>query len=189
MQEREPRMLKIKKNLNYLITLFTFMLTTTSVNAQQGFTAADVPKIDSLVPLEEYLSRPEKEQIPFYAFQRCAGLFLGYKYYAGATFDAEKKIQTDTTTANLGIAALLIEVNQIAERRGDTLNDLKPEFISEIQAKSSLQVQAFAFFYDDRMKANFLANGAAFSEDPLIAGDLTICGSFAEAATSIVNQD
>lgn len=57
----------------------------------QELSAEDVPAIRSLAPLEQYLQKPEEERVPAYPFLRCSGLFLGYKYYAGANFDRETR--------------------------------------------------------------------------------------------------
>ena len=164
------------------------LLTAEWARAQQVYTADDVPRIENLIPLNTYLSKPTEEQIPHYPFQRCSGLFLGYNYYTGATFDSETRQTVEVNIDNLRTSAWLIELMTLARRRGVSLDELSQAEIEGIINQSGLQVEGFAFFYDDRLEENYLTQGAAFSEDPLITGDLTICSQFAEAAIQIASQ-
>lgn len=163
------------------------LCSSTGVVAQQDYTADDVPVIEELVPLSEYLSRPVDEQIPSYLLQRCSGLHLGYKYYTGATFDEQTRELNDQNIESFRLVAAYVELARNAKRLDTEVNDLPDSLLNDLIRNSSLQIEGFAFFYDDRMRENYLSDGAAFSEDSLILSDLEICGAHSEEVRSISN--
>lgn len=77
---------------------------------------------------------------------------------------------------------ILLTMMRNASRRGLTIDDIEAAEVDQISQDLWLQINGFAFFYDDRMKANFLRDGAAFSDDKLISGDLSACRIFAQVA-------
>jgi len=158
-----------------------------ALKAQQGYTADDIPRIDVISPLSEYLARPEDEKIPFYPFQRCAGLFLGLKYHAGSTMTPEQLAATEQNTEMMRISAIILELNRAAQQRGHSIDDLPDEMIQTIPGQSAVRMQSFAFFYSERMQDNYLTDGTAFNEDRLISDDLTICQELAPTAAEIVD--
>ncbi|SFF10697.1 hypothetical protein SAMN04488523_11859 [Sulfitobacter brevis] len=142
----------------------------------------DVPKIDSLTPLSEYLSRPDDSKVNSYPFIRCAGLFLGFNYYAGANLKPETSADLANNIKALRNTAILSNAQNMAKQRGQTLGDMSEEDIEAIGRETWVVINSIAFFYDDRFKMNFASSGAAFGEDAMVGEDFEICGEFSQAA-------
>lgn len=153
----------------------------TAIQAQ-SLSGSDVPRIESLVPLSDYLSQPEERIVAGYLPTRCAGLFLGHKYYGGQNYDAATSAGVEQAIASLRSLAIMVRLGQMAKSKGIALADLPSRSVGEVAEATWSDINAFAFFYDDRMKANFLQVGEAFGKDPLISGDLSLCNQAAALA-------
>ena len=162
--------------------LFGF-LATGPIFAQDS-EVAGITKIDSLVPLQDYLARPTAEITPAYPFTRCAGLALGVKYYAGGNFDAETAARTEAGIAALRTASIVLTLEQNATRRGVTLGDLSATEVEQVMNEVWLMINSIAFFHRDKMQANFVSDGSAFSNDPLITSDMETCAAISEYAVA-----
>lgn len=149
-------------------------------NGTVAQTAADVPTITELTPLSEYMSRPSDRQVSSYPFIRCAGLFLGYNYYAGANLDAAAAAQADQTIIAFRDASIFANVKKMVGQRGLAIDDMSEDEVITIGQGTWININSIAFFYDDRFKQNFVSDGAAFGEDEMVLEDLELCGQFAQ---------
>jgi len=172
----------MKSQANAIAWTLSLIGTLASPASGQDLSAENVPMIDRLTPLVQYLQKPEEERIPAYPFLRCSGLFLGYNYYAGANLDIETRSRTENTIVDLRAMGVLVTLMQNASRREIAIDDIDEVEVDKISEDLWRKINAFAFFYDNRMKENFLNDGAAFSEDELISGDLGVCQSVAQVA-------
>ena len=145
-----------------------------------GQIAEDVPIITELTPLNEYMNRPADQRVDSYAFIRCAGLFLGFKYYAGANLDAATAAQADQTIAVFRDRGIYENVQWMAEQRGVSVDSMSDEDAEIIIKDTWININSIAFFYDDRFKVNFVSDGAAFSVDEMVVQDFELCGQFAQ---------
>ena len=60
--------------------------------------------------------------------------------------------------------------------------------LAELADQVKSQVVALAEFYSSRMELNYLQQGQAYAQDPLITGDLTICKEYYLLAQEISNK-
>ena len=142
----------------------------------------DIQKIDELAPLSEYVTRPQDRIIPEYLFLRCSGFLLGQKYYGGATFNEQTKKGVEQNIERFRTAGILVKIRRVEKSTGRKVDD---ELLSSMADEAWGQINEFAFFYDDRMKDNFLKTGVAWSEDPLLMGDFKICAEMVQLANQI----
>jgi hypothetical protein len=150
------------------------MLSTSGLAGAQ--TPEDIPKLTGLIPLPEYLAMPDEKTVDAYAFIRCSGLFLGYKYYAGANFDEATTAQSDQVIELFRNVAITLNTETAAERRGISTDEVTATEFEAIMKETWITINSVAFFVDDRMKANYASSGQAFGGDKLITGDFEICG-------------
>jgi hypothetical protein len=147
-----------------------------------------VPEIESLIPLSEYLARPEDDQVPQYPFLRCAGLVYGLWIYAGANFPEEEQERIRQNINDTTFVASLLGAARIAERSGRAFTDLAEDEIVEMGQQVNQQVLAIAEFYSSKMQRNFVQQGEAYGQDPLISGDLNQCAQFYQLAQAIASE-
>ncbi len=160
-----------------LITATFLAIAAASQTGAQSLSTDDVPKVERLVPLTEYLAQPPDRIIEHYAFLRCAGLFLGHRYYTGATYDAEAEERSQAAISAFQKRAAY----GLAKGKGKPIETFTDQEVDELLEATQLQIVGIAFFYDDRMKANYLSDGEAFGKDRLISGDFEVCGEIGRA--------
>lgn len=146
------------------------------------------PEIESLIPLSEYLARPDDAQVPQYPFLRCAGLVYGVWIYAGANFPEEEQERIRQTIDDTTFVASMVGAATNAERAGREFADLTEEELVQMGEQVNRQVVVIAEFYSSRMESNFVRQGEAYGQDPLISGDLNLCAQYHQIAQGIASQ-
>jgi hypothetical protein len=177
--------MRMKMKLLSLSAVTFLAINNWTVGAQ---TAEDMPKIDSLTPLSDYLNRPENSQAVSYPFIRCAGLLLGFTYYGGLNFDLETSTNTANTIQALRNTAIIVNAQKVSERGGTTIEGLSEESFATISRDTWNAINSIAFFYNDRFQMNFASNGAAFGEDAMITEDFEVCARFFQVAVDFMKQ-
>jgi hypothetical protein len=137
-------------------------LSATSITAQR-LKEEDIPKIDKLVPLRDYLQRPAEKQVESYPFIRCAGIYLGYKYYAGKNFDTETRKSIEDAIDTHQNAAIILSLLKTAQRRGKSTGSLGASAQEEIMRDLISQSISIGTFYEERMKSNFIPHSPSKS--------------------------
>lgn len=156
--------------------------------AQEYHDAEESPPIEHLVPLAEYVSRPDDAQITHYVFQRCAGLAAGLQYYAGKTLTQKELAATEAMGNVTMIAAIYFELASLAQKRAQSLEDVTTEFLQPIARASANQIDSFGQYYSGRMQQSYLTHGTAFAEDALVSGDLAVCQWRLPVAASVAKS-
>lgn len=142
------------------------------LTARAALSEDDVPETTNLEPLSEYFDRPSDQKVPSYALLRCAGLYQGLLYYAGATFDEETANQYRSIVLRFELASAEARALRSQRQRGSALSK---EQVKALVKDNTLQIQSVAFFFDGRMNENFRSTGNAMTGDDLIEGDIEYC--------------
>jgi hypothetical protein len=150
--------------------------------------ASESIEVDSLLPLSEYLSLPDDARHPSYTFIRCAGVMYGVVIYGGDNLPEEEHQQISRTIEDTMFAAVVVGARTSAEQSDQSFADMAESELAELADQVKSQVVALAEFYSSRMELNYLQQGQAYAQDPLITGDLTICKEYYLLAQEISNK-
>lgn len=170
--------------MRFALVIAVSMLASESAQAQ-GASGDSIIIIKNMSPLTEYINKPSDQQVKSYPFLRCTGLFLGFERYTGKSFNEETENIVNMSIESLALVGSMLALDNFAARRGKIANKLTSEERSSVIEDSRISVQSFAKFYEDRFQTNYLQYGAAVTEDPLISGDLNICGLLAKSAKDL----